>query len=59
MNLQNIIREGSNYLKKNNIKSAELDSELLLSKVLKISRKNIILNQEQEVSDEIFSNFKK
>ena len=58
MNLQNIIREGSNYLKKNNIKSAELDSELLLSEVLKVSRKNIILNQDQEVSNEIFSKFK-
>ena len=58
MNLQNIIRVGSNYLKKNNIKSAELDSELLLSEVLKVTRKNIILNQDQEVSNEIFSKFK-
>ena len=58
MNLQNVIREGSNFLKKNKIKSAELDCELLLSKVLKLSRKNIILSQKQEVSQKKFLHFK-
>ena len=58
MILQNIIRDGSDYLKKNKIRSAELDSELLISKALRLSRKNIILNQSQEVSNKVFLNFR-
>ena len=37
-NISSILIESKNYLKKNNIKSANLDSELLLSKITKKSR---------------------
>ena len=49
MNYQEILIEGSKILKLNNIKSFNLDSELILSSTLKIGRSNIILNLERKI----------
>ena len=60
MNYQEILFEGSKILKFNNIKSFNLDSELLLSSILKIDRSNLILNLEKKIKNnetKIFFNF--
>ena len=49
MNIQNAIEKANQLLKKNNIKSAMLDSEILMSKVIKEDRKYIILNLDKEL----------
>ena len=51
MNYQEILFEGSKILKFNNIKSFNLDSELLLSSILKIDRSNLILNLKKEIKN--------
>ncbi len=51
MNYQEILIEGSKILKLNNIKSFNLDSELLLSSTLKIDRSNLILNLEKKIKN--------
>tara|TARA_B100000676_G_C17853095_1_gene719242 strand:+ start:30 stop:872 length:843 start_codon:yes stop_codon:yes gene_type:complete len=51
MNYQQIIFEGSKILKFNNIKSFNLDSELLLSSILKIDRSSLILNLEKKIKN--------
>ena len=51
MNYQEILFEGSNILKFNNIKSFNLDSELLLSSILKIDRSSLILNLEKKIKN--------
>ena len=38
MNYNQILKEGENFLKKNNIKNPNLDTELILSKVLNKKR---------------------
>ena len=58
MNLQNILKDASDFLKKNRIKSPKLDSELLMSKILKSNRENIILYPNQRISNRMFSDFK-
>ena len=59
MNILTAINEASEILKKNDIKSAKLDSEILLSEVIKKDRKYLILNLDKEIKDEYFSIFKK
>ena len=59
MNLQNALFEANNILKKDHIKSPKLDSEILLSKVLKKDRKYLILNLDQYLKDEHYVKFKK
>jgi release factor glutamine methyltransferase len=49
MNCQEILNEGSKILKLNNIKSFNLDSEILLSSVLKLERSKLILNLNKNV----------
>ena len=51
MNYQEILFEGSKILKFNNIKSFNLDSELLLSSILKVDRSNLILNLEKKIQN--------
>ena len=51
MNYQEIIFEGSKILKFNNIKSFNLDSELLLSSILKIDRLKLILHLEKKIKN--------
>ena len=44
MDYKTILGKASNLLKNFSIKNPRLDSELLLSKSLKISRENLLLN---------------
>ena len=50
MKLEIVIKDAFHKLKKNNIKSALLDSEILLSKAIKKNREFIILNSNYDVS---------
>ena len=49
MKYQEILNYGSEILKLNNIKSYNLDSELLLSSILKIDRVQMLLNLDKEI----------
>ena len=54
-----LIKFGSKLLKENNILSHTLDSEILLSKTLRKSREEILINLEQEINEKNISKFKK
>ena len=58
MIVSEIIKIGSDLLKKNNISSHLLDTELLLSKTLNKSREEIIINSNQKVHKKNFLKFK-
>ena len=58
MNIDKAIKEASYNLQKNLIKSALLDCEILMSKVLNKSRKYIILNPNKEINDHEYKSFK-
>ena len=59
MKIEIAINKASKELKKNNIKSALLDSELLLSKVINKDREFIILNSEKNINEKDYCYFKK
>ncbi len=59
MNLFELIKVGSNLLKKNKIKSHILDSEVLLSKTLNKSREEILINLDQKIDKQKILEFKK
>ena len=44
MNIQSAVIVGTNILKRSHIKTARLDSEILMAKVFDSNRENIILN---------------
>ena len=58
MDYKTILNQSSNLLKNFNIKSARLDSELLLSTSLKISRENLLLNLNKEIEPNQQKKFK-
>ena len=58
MRLDIAIDKGYKELKKNDIKSAMLDSELLLSKVINKSREFIILNSKHNINEKDYNYFK-
>ncbi len=59
MEVLELINSGSNQLKKNNIFSHKLDSEILLSKVMKKKREELLVNLDQHVSSKVIYGFKK
>ena len=59
MNILEAINEATKKLKKNHISTAKLDSEILLSKVLRKERKYIILNSYKELKKEYYIKFNK
>ena len=59
MNNLEVINYGSKILKLNNIDSYNLDSELLLAKVLNTTRENLLINLENDIKLNIFNNFLK
>ena len=59
MNIDQAIKEASSVLKKNHIKSAFLDCEILMSKALNKSRKFIIMNPNEKINDYEYRKFKK
>ena len=58
MNIKIAIKKAFKELKENKIRSALLDSELLLSKVIKKDRKFILLNLDKELDESTQDNFK-
>ncbi|MDC3010547.1 peptide chain release factor N(5)-glutamine methyltransferase [bacterium] len=59
MKLQTAIQDAYQRLKNNNIKSALLDSELLMANVIKKSRDYIILNTNKNIDKQNYYNFQK
>ena len=57
MNIQETINKAAKVLKETNIKTPHLDSELLLSKVLKKDRRYILLNSKKILSRKYLINF--
>ncbi len=58
MNYHEILKEGTNYLKKNNIKNPNLDTELLLSKIINKKREEVLLNIYDKVKNKEIEEFK-
>ena len=58
MILENTLKEGSQFLKKNNINSHELDAQILLSNIMKVTREYLILNNTIDVSNKIRKKYK-
>ena len=58
MKIENALNHGTKILEKYNIKSAKLDSEILLSKVINEERDFILLNQNNNFKKKQFDNFK-
>ena len=50
MNIQSAIKKASEVLKINNIKTYQLDSEILMSKTIQKEKDYIILNFKEEIS---------
>ena len=57
MKLSEVINKGANILKKNNIPSFFLDSEILIGKILNKKREFIILNQNLEIQKNDYSKY--
>ena len=51
MKYQEILNKGYEILRNKNIKSPSLDSELILSKVIKKTREEILINLNDEISN--------
>ena len=51
MNYQEILSIGNQILKDNNIKSSNLDCELILSKILNKTREEILTNLDNKIND--------
>ena len=58
MKVFEVMKFGSNLLKENKISSHILDSELLLSKVLKKSREEILINLNLNINEKSISKYK-
>ena len=58
MNIYAAIKEGSKILKKSDIKSPDLDCEILLAKVIKKQREYLILNLDKQLNKENLKIFK-
>lgn len=59
MNISNLLANGSKILKSNNIKTHVLDSELILSDILKLQKEKLIINSDHTVSEKVINNFNK
>ena len=57
MNIESAIKQASKFLKKNNINSFNLDSEILMSRAIKKDRKYLILNQKKQIKNSDLENY--
>ena len=57
-NIEKALNIGSEFLKENFIISYQLDSELLLGKILNKNREYLFLNNKQNLNEEIIDKFK-
>ena len=58
-NIENVIKNAGNVLKKQNIQSYNLDAEILLAKVLKKKREYLITNLKKKINDRELAEFNK
>ena len=56
--IQSILNMGSSFLKENHINSYQIDSELMLSKVLNKNREYMFLNHTETLNNELLQKFK-
>ena len=59
MNVSELLNSGAKILKQNKIETHQLDSELVLSSLLKKKRENLLINLNEKVSENIVINFEK
>ena len=59
MNIQSAVIEGTNILKNSHIKTAKLDTEILMATALGSNREYIILNNYKDINDNNLYHFKK
>ena len=59
MIISDLLNSGSKILKRNNLQTHQLDSEIMLSSLLKKQREQIIINSEKKVSKKTINNFNK
>ena len=57
MILENVLKQGSKFLKRNNINSYELDAQIILSNILKVTKEYLILNNYIDVSEKIIKKY--
>ena len=57
MILEKVIQEASRTLKKHNIHSHELDAQLILSEIMKVSKESLIINNEKYISKKILKKY--
>ena len=57
MILEKVIQEASRTLKKHNIHSHELDAQLILSEIMKVSKESLIINNERYISKKILKKY--
>jgi len=57
MNIQKAISQGQDILKNKNIKTSELDSEILMANVIQKDRRYVILNSNEELKEEHLKRF--
>ena len=57
MIINNLIKQGSKILKKQNIDSHQIDAELLLSKAIRKDRIFLLTNDENKISSKETSNY--
>ena len=57
MNCKQLLDKGFKYLKINKILNPKLDSELLLSKVLKKNRSEILINLNKEIDQKKYQEY--
>ena len=57
MILENALKQGSKFLKINNINSYELDAQIILSNILKVTKEYLISNNYIDVSDKIIKKY--
>tara|TARA_B100000989_G_scaffold247007_1_gene194264 strand:- start:228 stop:1070 length:843 start_codon:yes stop_codon:yes gene_type:complete len=59
MKIEKAIKEAFKILETKKIKTALLDSEILMSEILKKDRRFLIMNPQEEIADNDYKNFKK
>ena len=57
MNIEKTLNKAIVFLKQHNVKNPHLDSEILLSKIIKKDRKYVILNSKENLKDKDLNNF--
>ena len=58
MTLQNIIKNGSLFLKNKKIKTHLLDSEIILANIMGISREYLLTNEKEKISKSLYGKFR-